>query len=109
MITVFDIQVNAEATAVADEEQIKSKRPSRVESFRLFSYIILEGILFFYSLDCEMLKTRETHIKLKSVMSHHRKHDMFILNSHLSDILKLNRLDSDPVNRRILDQHILKL
>ena len=67
VITILNIQVNAKATVVADEEQIKSKRLSRVESFRLFSYIMLKGILFFNSLDCEMSKTRETHFKLKSV------------------------------------------
>ena len=35
VITILDIQVNAEVTVVADEEQIKPKRPSRVELFGL--------------------------------------------------------------------------
>ena len=35
VIPILNIQVNAKATVVADEEQIKSKRPSRVELFRL--------------------------------------------------------------------------
>ena len=35
VITILDIQVNAEVTVVADEEQIKSKRPSRIELFGL--------------------------------------------------------------------------
>ena len=35
VITILNIQVNAKATVVADEEQIKSKRLSRVELFRL--------------------------------------------------------------------------
>lgn len=35
VITILDIQVNAEVTVVADEEQIKPKRLSRVELFGL--------------------------------------------------------------------------
>ena len=35
VITILNIQIKAEVTVVADEEQIKSKRPSRVELFRL--------------------------------------------------------------------------
>ena len=35
VITILNIQVNAEATVVADEEEIISKRLSRVELFRL--------------------------------------------------------------------------
>ena len=35
VIPILNIQVNAKATVVADEEQIKSKRPSRVELFSL--------------------------------------------------------------------------
>ena len=35
VITILDIQVNAEVNVVADEEQIKSKRPSRIELFGL--------------------------------------------------------------------------
>ena len=35
VITILNIQVNTEVTVVADEEQIKSKRLSRVELFRL--------------------------------------------------------------------------
>ena len=30
VITILNIQINAEVTVVADEEQIKSKRPSQV-------------------------------------------------------------------------------
>lgn len=35
VITILDIQVNAEVTVVADEEQIKPKRLSQVELFGL--------------------------------------------------------------------------
>ena len=35
VITILNIQIKAEVTVVADEEQVKSKRPSRAELFRL--------------------------------------------------------------------------
>ena len=106
VITILNIQINAEVTVVADEEQIKSKRLSRVELFRLSFWRKLCSFTLL-TVRCQKLVKRISSWKVShnitSNMSHTTCWLWFAFIKHIEVIL-----DSDSAKGGILDQHSVK-